>query len=159
MMQLKSRALIAAAALLAGLAAGCSGTIDSHGHVARESAVKELQPGIQTREEVARLLGSPSSTAPFDDKTWYYIGQKVETLAFFKPEVKERRVLVVRFDDAGILDSLEVLSAEDGKQVAFVDRETPTAGHEMTFLEQLLGNVGRFNSPTSSRAGVPGGGF
>lgn len=154
-MRLTKLALRAAVlAVAAGLSA-CSGTVETHGHMLRESAMKELRPGVQTREGVAKLLGSPSSVAPFDDRTWYYIGQKVESLAFFKPEVKERQVVVLRFDDGGILDSVKVLSAEDGRQIAFVDRETPTAGHELTFMEQLLGNMGRFNAPTGRQG--PGG--
>ena len=39
---------------------------------------------------------------------------------------------------------------KDGKQIAFVDRETPTRGKEMTVLEQLFGNLGRFNNSVGS---------
>src|SRR5690606_18420031 len=147
---------LAVAVAAAGLVGACSGTVNNHGHVMRESALETLQPGISTRQTVTQALGSPSSVAAFDDRTWYYIGQKVENLAFFKPQTKERQVLVLRFDQYGVLDSMEMLSAEDGRQIAFVDRETPTAGHELTFMEQLLGNVGRFSAPAGGIGGSRG---
>jgi outer membrane protein assembly factor BamE (lipoprotein component of BamABCDE complex) len=143
--------------LVAGLAA-CSGTIDQHGHVVREQAMQELRPGAQTRDDVVRLMGTPSSKAPFDENTWYYIGQKTKSVAFFKPELQERNVIVVRFDDSGLLRSVNNLTAEDGKEVAYVERETPTAGHELGLMEQLLGNVGRFNPAGAGFGGGRGGG-
>jgi hypothetical protein len=33
-----------------------------------------------------------------------------------------------------------------------VERETPTAGSELTALEQFIGNIGRFNAPVDSDA-------
>ena len=150
--------LVAAVALAA--ANGCSSTVDTHGAVLRESVVAQLRPGVHTQDDVVQLLGSPSSKAPFDPGTWYYIGEKSEYIAFFDPKVTERKVLVLRFDETGRLASMGSLSAEDGKQVAFVERETPTAGHELGFIEQLLGNMGRFNAPNTRAFGRgPGGGF
>jgi hypothetical protein len=37
------------------------------------------------------------------------------------------------------------LGLEDAQQVALNSNETPTAGKELGFFEQLFGNVGRFN--------------
>ena len=142
---------MATAVLLAG--AACSGTVDTHGHVLREETTQQIQPGLQTREDVLRLLGTPSSRAAFDDNTWYYIGEKTESLAFFKPDLMERKVLVVRFDNSGHVTSAKALDAEDRQEVALVSRETPTAGHELGLLEQLLGNIGRFNSGAGAKSG------
>ena len=50
-----------------------------------------------------------------------------------------------RFDEAGIVDSIGRLNKEDGKQIEYVNRETETAGQKISILQQLLGNVGRFN--------------
>ena len=44
-----------------------------------------------------------------------------------------------------------------------VDRKTPTSGKELTVMDQLLGNVGRFSTPKQGVPGTvgrgPGGGF
>ncbi len=43
----------------------------------------------------------------------------------------------------------------DRQVVAYVNRSTPTAGHEFGVLEQIFGNVGRFNGkdPDMGRRG------
>ena len=52
------------------------------------------------------------------------------------------RFLATRVDRHGL---------ERGHEVTLVDRETPTAGSELTALEQFIGNIGRFNPPADQR--------
>jgi hypothetical protein len=42
---------------------------------------------------------------------------------------------------------VEQLDASAGQDVDPVARITPTSGHDLTVLEQVMGNVGRFNKP------------
>jgi outer membrane protein assembly factor BamE (lipoprotein component of BamABCDE complex) len=143
----KTRApTILAVAAVAALTA-CSGDLSRHGHLVRTTTIAELEPGVQTKDGILRLLGSPSSTGPFDDSTWYYISEQSRSVAFLRPHAVDRQVLVVRFDDQGILDEVGTLRGEDGREVVLVSRQTPTAGHELTLVEQLVGNIGRFNRP------------
>ena len=81
----------------------------------------------------------------FEDETWFYISQKTETFAFFEPEVQERKVIIVKFDDSGILKDVETLGLEASRDVLPVERETPTLGNEPTMFQQFFGNLGRFN--------------
>ena len=69
---------------------------------------------------------------------------RTSRFAFLDPEILERNVLVVRFDERGIVQRVEHLDKNDGREVQIVDRKTPTRGKELTVIEQLLGNVGRF---------------
>ncbi|HMO85834.1 MAG TPA: outer membrane protein assembly factor BamE [Lacipirellulaceae bacterium] len=132
-------------ATVAALALGaCSPQVDQRGHVATPGALEKLRPGEQTRNDVLTLLGSPSTTATFDNETWYYISQRVETLAFLAPETKEQKVVALRFDSAGVLQDMNTYTLEDGRPIDMVGRSTPTAGKELTILEQIFGNIGRF---------------
>ncbi|MEM8833426.1 MAG: outer membrane protein assembly factor BamE [Pseudomonadota bacterium] len=122
----------------------CTPTQSNRGNMVEDFRLSELTPGISTRNNVLRSLGSPTAKAPFDENTWYYLGQKMEQKGIFIPEVKEERIIVAAFDDEGILQRLEELE-RDRIDVPTVDRETPTGGNEITVVEQILGNVGRFN--------------
>ena len=136
-----------AAVLVACLALGlgaCEQTVNVRGNMPLEEDLARLSPGVHTRNDVARLLGSPSTVSTFQDSKWYYIGQKTTEFAFFAPEVLERKVVVVSFDDGGMLAETETLSLADGKDIDPVERETPTEGRELTFLQQIFGNLGRF---------------
>ncbi len=124
--------------------AACEPRVDQRGHVATPGSVEKLQPGQQTRNDVLTLLGSPSTTATFDDETWYYISQRVETTAFLAPDTKEQTVMALKFDKAGVLKDMNTYTLKDGRAIDMVDRKTPTAGKELTIIEQIFGNVGRF---------------
>jgi outer membrane protein assembly factor BamE (lipoprotein component of BamABCDE complex) len=67
--------------------------------------------------------------------------------------VLERRVVVVQFDDGGVVRDLKTLDRSQGRDVEIVDRATPTHGREMSFLEQMIGNVGRFSAKDTKGKG------
>src|SRR5258706_8486866 len=72
---------------LAAAIAACSPMVDTRGNMPPPEIVSTIQPGVTTRTQVSQLLGSPSSVATFNDRTWYYIGRKTETVAFMSPEL------------------------------------------------------------------------
>ncbi len=138
-------AAIGAAALAASIVlAGCQPRIDARGNLPDPDTVGQIQPGVQSRAQVADLLGSPSAVSTFDDKSWYYISGRTETYAFFDSKVVDQQVLVVQFDDAGTVSGIERYDYEDGRIIDPVGRKTPTSGQKMTVMQQLFGNIGRF---------------
>ncbi|CAA6603306.1 conserved exported hypothetical protein [Rhodospirillaceae bacterium LM-1] len=135
--------------------AACEPIVDVRGNLPNEEQLSLIKPGDIGKDDVLAMLGTPSSVAAFDDETWYYISSKTEQLAFFKPKETERKVVAISFEKSGLVKNVRQLGMQDGKIVQQVDRITPTAGNEMTFLEQLFGNVGRFSHQTGG-GGTPG---
>ena len=131
----------------------CEARVGTRGNLPDPDMVAQLATGETRRNEVTQLLGSPSTIALFDFETWIYISERTETTAFFEPEVIDRKVLVVQFDKDGTLASVQGLGLEDSHDVEPIERTTPTAGNEVTILDQLLGNIGRFNTPSQSGPG------
>lgn len=127
----------------------CTPTQSTRGNIVEDFRLKEITPGVSNRTNVLRSLGSPTTVAPFDDNTWYYIGQKMEKKGVFDPEVVEEKVIVVAFDEKGIVQTVDTVDNER-LDVPTVRRKTHTGGNEVTVMEQLLGNVGRFNRPTDA---------
>lgn len=134
-------------------ATACAPRIATHGNLPDPEKLAEVVPGKISRDEVAEILGSPSSIAAFNEETWYYISERMETTAFLPPDVTERKVVVIRFDKKGVVSSVENLGLADGRNVELVDRTTPTAGNEITILQQVMGNMGRFNAKSDKQAG------
>ena len=126
-------------------AAGCAARIDQRGNKPDEDQVVQINPGVDDKNRVAELIGTPSTISTFDDRTWYYISKRTETTAFFDPDVKDQEVLAVNFNEDGIVESMRLYGQEDGRTIAYVDRITPTEGKELTIIQQLFGNLGRFN--------------
>lgn len=141
-------ALSVASLVVAALAAGCTPTIDTRGNLPDADNVLKIQPGIDTKNEVAQLLGSPSTVGTFSDSKWYYISTRTRSLAFLEPEIEDQQVLIVSFDKSGVVDDMKIIGIEEAKQITPNERVTPTLGRELTVLQQLLGNLGRFNKDT-----------
>ncbi len=137
-----------------GLAvSACSPSVATRGNLTDPDRLAEIKAGESRRDDVAGILGTPTSVGTFDPNVWYYIGQKTEKIAFFQPSVLERRVVIVHFDDAGVVREIKQLDESNAQDIEVVDRATPTAGREMGFLEQMLGNVGRFSAKDAKGRG------
>ncbi len=122
------------------------------GNKVDDAQIKELVPGTSTRADVTSLLGSPTARATFDDNTWIYIAEVTRPVIGGTQSVRDQQVVVLTFDDKGVLQGVNKKTQEDSLPVAVVSRATPSPGNDASVLQQLLGNVGRFNP------GIPSGG-
>ena len=150
----KSRISAVAGILVLGATLGaCSPQVSNMGNKPLSSDIARIKPGEQTRSEVQQILGSPSSRSLYGEEVWFYIGNTREVVAFFAPEETERNVVAVAFDENGVVKTVRALGLDDGEDVAMSEKKTPTAGHNMTVVEQMVGNIGRFNSGPNTKGG------
>ena len=144
-MSLLARAGFALALVLA--VAACESRLTTHGHVPHAAGQPTIEPGVHDRDEVASLLGTPSVVAALDRETWVYVIQTREDFAFLETEITDQQVLVIAFDDSGVVQGLERYGLRNGYPVDPVARTTPSGyGQEISLMQQLLGNLGRFSS-------------
>ncbi len=143
--------------LLVSAASGCSPIVATHGNLVEPYRLADIHPDVSNKSDVANTLGTPTAAGTLDPNTWYYIGQRTEKIAFLAPEIVERKVVVFHFDGTGIVRKIDQLDLAAGEDVDIVSRTTPTAGKDLGFLEQMLGNVGRFSGGKGGAGpGVPG---
>lgn len=146
-----ARSLACAAAVAALLAVGaCAPKVAQRGAMPDVDAIATIQPKKSTKQDVERTLGSPSSINMFGEETWMYIGETTEQEAFFDRKVDERSVLLITFDKEGVVEKVESHGMEASKDIQPVERTTPTVGKDLTFLEQMMGNLNRFRNLGSS---------
>jgi outer membrane protein assembly factor BamE (lipoprotein component of BamABCDE complex) len=144
---------------LVPILASCETIVDQRGFAPTPGSVEKLEVSSQSREDVVRLIGSPSAVSTFNPNVWYYISQKQETWAFLKPVMLDQDVLQLSFNESGRLQAMKKYNLADGRDIDMVSRITPTAGKELTVLEQIMGNVGRFSGPRQdTNPGAPTGG-
>lgn len=152
--RLAALVLVTTAALAA---AGCTLSVDQRGNLPDKEKLAQIQPGNTTRDEVVKILGTPSSTGVFDDNSWYYISRKTKQVAFFNPDVLDQQVYVINFDGRGVVANVDHKDLKDGREIEPAPGATPAPGRELTFLEQVLGNIGRFSKGGSSRGSTESG--
>jgi outer membrane protein assembly factor BamE (lipoprotein component of BamABCDE complex) len=144
--RLKRAGWAVAAALAAASMAACTPTIDYRGYQAPPNAMQQVQPGM-SKTEVEALLGSPSTTATINTTgdSYYYISSIVETRAFLDPEEINRTVIAIRFSPTDQVESFAQYGLQDGQIIDMNTNKTPTHGKELTILQQIFSNIGRFN--------------
>ena len=130
--------------------------VNDRGNLPKADLLSQVKPGVTDKASVKALLGTPSSIASFDGDTWYYISRQEKQIAFLKPEVMNQQVYAIHFSDKGIVDGLTHKGLQDAQNVTPNPDATPAPGREFTFLEQLIGNFGKFNGGGSSNGATPG---
>ncbi len=139
---IKSVTIFATTALLL---TACTPMTATRGNFVLDEQLQEVKIGQDTRANVLQKMGSPTTKAPFNDNLWYYLGQKTEKRGVLDPDVVEERIIAVHFDEKGTLTKVEEIDNER-LNVPVSDRKTPTSGHNMTVMQQLLGNLGKYNN-------------
>lgn len=116
-------------------------------------SLKELVPGTSTKADVTAVIGSPTARDTFDDDSWLYISEVTqERIARTLGEI-DQNVIVLNFDDSGVLKTINKLDRDASLPVAVIARTTSSPGTEASFMQQLLGNIGRFNPAGAAAAG------
>jgi outer membrane protein assembly factor BamE (lipoprotein component of BamABCDE complex) len=120
--------------------------------------LKELTPGVSSKADVTAVIGSPTARATFDDNTWLYISEVTQPRIGRTLGELDQNVVVLNFDQGGLLQTVKKLDKADSLPVSVVARTTPSPGTEASFMQQLLGNIGRFNPTGASTSSGIGGG-
>ncbi|HEX9558543.1 MAG TPA: outer membrane protein assembly factor BamE [Reyranella sp.] len=141
-------------ALAVVMLAACDNIADLRGFAPTPGTVDKLEVGTQSREDIQRLIGSPSSVATFNPNVWYYISEKQEYWGPSRPWISEQSVIQITFNETGRVQNIKYFDLKDAQNITMVARITPTSGKELTVLEQILGNVGKFSGPRQQ--GNPG---
>ncbi|MGF1500663.1 MAG: outer membrane protein assembly factor BamE [Paracoccaceae bacterium] len=121
--------------------AACAPTVRTHGYVPTPEALARIEVGSDTRGSVRRKIGRPTASGIFDERGWYYVSSRVEHMTYHEPEVVERTIVAVTFDEFDVVQAVDRFGLEDGRLIDLETRTTPTYGRQLTIIEQFLGNL------------------
>ncbi|WP_261397832.1 outer membrane protein assembly factor BamE [Maritimibacter alkaliphilus] len=136
----------AVAVLLVMAAASCTARYRDHGYVPLDSDLSQITIGKDTRETVTEKVGAPSTSGMLDGGNYYYVHSRVRHFAYTEPEVVEREVVQVAFDQRGLVSNVSRYGLEDGRIVTLSRRVTLDDGSGNNIIAQLLGNLGQFTA-------------
>ncbi len=152
---------------------GCAVFTDAphyRGIAVSQHDLNELTPGISSQADVQALLGPPTFVEQFDNNNWDYVSQITKIRIGQTEGVKHQRVVVLKFNNNGILQGVSEKTFKDGVHIAMDGAQTPVPGGKPGFIRQLIGGVGSYNplgaaadtsaagSSASSLGGAPSGG-
>lgn len=130
----------------------------TRGNKVEADQLKQLTPGTSKKADVTALIGSPTQKSMFDENTWLYITEVTQPRLGRTLGVLDQTVVVLSFDTNGVLTGMKTATSDDAVPVSVASRTTPSPGTEASFMQQLLGNIGRFNAAGGSGFAAGGGG-
>lgn len=142
-------------ALLAAALSACTPNVVTHGNMLSPARLQQITAGNSTRADVESYWGPPTTVSPFDNNTWYYIGETDSQEGIFAPKVTKRQMIKVTFDANDKVTSVAPVDNNLAKNVPFETRTTPTAGKEYTAAQQFIGDLGKFNNSGSKPKSGP----
>jgi outer membrane protein assembly factor BamE (lipoprotein component of BamABCDE complex) len=130
----------------ATLVTGCATNHVHKGAVIDLQLASSIQPGVDNKASVAKLLGRPTFTGEFTPNEWYYVSRDTNQVAFRNPRPVRQTVLHISFDPKGNVAAINHTGRELVMNVNPVHRSTPTLGRKKSFFDELFGNIGQVGS-------------
>src|ERR1700730_4443275 len=129
---------VAAAVLVCGVLAGCTGEQFQKGYILPPGALEQIPIGA-SQDQVLIVLGTPSTVATLNGEVFYYISQRTSRpVMFMNQKVIDQRVIAVYFDKNRQVVRLANYGLKDGKIFDFISRTTATSGQELSYLAPLF---------------------
>lgn len=144
--KLRSMVRIAAAGIVLAALAACTPIYRKHGYVPSDKDLENVIVGESTQEDVGFEIGRPSSIGVLTGSGWYYVGSRFKQVGLRAPVEMDRQVVAITFDDAGVVTNVERFGLQDGQVVAISRRVTQSNIKGLSFLRQLLGNIGTISA-------------
>ena len=132
--------------VFASLLASCAQPIEIHGNRISLRSIEAIEPGKTTEKQVLEQLGKPVITQDYGSKIWIYVKSKSQKTVLSGRNFLDRTVVRVSFNKKGIATSVDIIPYDKELNAEISTRRTPTAGQEITVLQQLIGNFGRFEN-------------
>lgn len=114
-----------------------------NGNMPSNERISRVKVG-DSKSFVEQALGSPSSIVALDTNTWIYMSSDIKKVAFFKPEELSRDVLTIRFNENGMVNSIDRNGLEAGKQIEISAEKTEALGDKPGMLQKTFGTLGTF---------------
>ncbi|MEL7205821.1 MAG: outer membrane protein assembly factor BamE [Pseudomonadota bacterium] len=126
-------------------AVGCTAQFRNHGYVPSEETLQQLKVGVDTRATVDDVIGAPSAAGVLTDGDYYYVRSRVREYGALRPQVVDRQVLAISFNQNDTIANIERFGLEAGQVVPLTRRVTDSSVVGNGFLRQVFGNIGNID--------------
>ncbi|WP_042251340.1 outer membrane protein assembly factor BamE [Paracoccus sp. PAMC 22219] len=128
-----------------GLAA-CAPIERNHGYVPPDLELAQVVPGQTTMDDLPGLIGRPSAQGLLTGSGWYYVGSRWSRFGPAAAREIDRKVVAISFAPTGVVSNVETFGLERGRVVSLSRRVTDGSVTDISFIGQLLGNLGNFQA-------------
>ena len=121
-----------------------------------EKKQEALKINVTNKNDIKKILGTPSTTSKFDNDVWIYIERKQTQSRLKNPgrmKIYKNDVLVLELDDYGILKKKDFYNKEDMQKIKTVERTTGAVFSKNSFIYDFMSSMRqKINDPLGVRA-------
>ena len=140
------------------IVANCSfkKVVKHHGVPFLEKKQKLLVPNKANKNDIIKILGSPSTKSKFDNDIWIYIERKQtqsELKNLGRMKIYKNDVLVLEINDYGILKKKEFYNKDDMEKIKITEATTEAGFKKNSFIYNFMSSMRqKVNDPLGQRA-------
>ena len=127
-----------------------------HGVPFLEKKQAKLLINKTNKNDILKILGSPSTKSKFDNDLWIYI-ERVQTQSKLKHlgrmKISKNNVLVLEIDNYGMLKKKEFFNKDNMKNLEIINTSTENAYNKKNFVYDFMSSMRqKMNDPLGTRA-------
>ena len=126
-----------------------------HGFRLIENKYEKVIVNKFNKNDVRKIIGPPSSISKFNDNKWFYIEREKTNQSIVKlgtKKINKNNVLILEFNNMGILNNKEILKLEDMNQLKFAKKVTQKKFKQDNFIYNVFSSFReKINAPARNR--------
>ena len=135
--------------VLASVLFSCTTNIKNHGYIPSKSDLENLVIGKDTKQSVSKKIGLPATAGL--EGAYYYVRSTFNAPGFRSPQLVDRKVIVLSFDQRSKLKNIETFNVDNGNFIRIDYRVTETGLDNKNMLQQIIGSI---SGPSASSLGM-----
>ena len=116
---------------------------------------EKLTINQSNKNDILKLLGSPSTKSTFDNDLWIYIERKTANTSLTKfgtEKIIVNNVLLLEINNMGLLEKKKFLNLSDMQELKFTEQTTENQYRKNTFVYDFLSSMRqKINDPVGKR--------
>ena len=117
---------------------------NNHGYTSLQAKFEKITINKTNKNDLIKIIGPPSTISNFDQNKWFYIQSNKENQSLLKlgiKKIKKNNVLVVAFNNRGILEDKRILSLDDMNDVKYTKDFTQKDYTKNSTLYKILSTL------------------
>ena len=126
-----------------------------HGSKSLEKKFSSIEKNKTNKNDLVKLIGQPSTISDFNTNKWFYIERLKKNQSLIKlgrQKIKKNNILIVEFDNKGILTTKKLLNLNDMKDIKYLEEITEKEFEQDNIIYNVFTSLReKINAPARNR--------
>ena len=126
-----------------------------HGSKSLEKKFSSIEKNKTNKNDIVKIIGQPSTISDFNTNKWFYIERLKKNQSLLKlgrQKIKKNNILIVEFDNKGILTTKKLLNLNDMKDIKYLEEITEKEFEQDNIIYNVFTSLReKINAPARNR--------